>query len=167
PDPKQGVLEVDPSSRAYSLDPGRVFINLKGREPMGSVEPADYEAVREEIAAAAVELRDPDTGKPFFRRAFRREELYHGPFLEQAADLILAPYDGYDPKGPLHKETLTFQGDTLVGMHTYDDAFCLVLGQPVADRRFGIVDLAPTILSLLGVPIPADMDGSSILRPMG
>lgn len=163
PDPKQGVLEVEDSSRAYSLDPGRVFINLKGREPTGSVDPADYEAVREEIAAAAMELQDPETGKPFFRRAFRREELYHGPFLEQAADLVLAPHDGYDPKGPLHKESLTFRGDTLVGMHTYDDAFCLVLGQSVADRRFGIVDLAPTILEVLGVAVPAQMDGASIL----
>ncbi|MGQ9458777.1 MAG: alkaline phosphatase family protein [Anaerolineae bacterium] len=164
PDPQKGVLEVDPASRAYSLDPGRVFVNLKGREPTGGVEPTDYDAVREEIAAAALDLRDPERGTPFFRRAFRREELYHGPFLEQAADLILAPYDGYDPKGPLYKETLTFRGDTLVGMHTYDDAFCLAVGQPLAERRFSIVDLAPTILTVLGVPIPPEMDGVSLLR---
>ncbi len=164
PDPQKGVAEVDPSSRAYSLDPGRIFVNLKGREPTGGVEPADYEAVREEIAAAAVDLRDPESGKPFFHRAFRREELYHGPYLEQAADLILAPHDGYDPKGPLHKETLTFRGDALVGMHTYDDAFCLAVGSPLAERRFSIVDLAPTILAVLGVPIPPHMDGTSLLR---
>lgn len=164
PDPQKGVAEVDPASRAYSLDPGRVFVNLKGREPTGGVEPTDYEAVREEIAAAAVDLRDPESGRPFFRRAFRREELYHGPYLEQAADLILAPYDGYDPKGPLYKESLTFRGDALVGMHTYDDAFCLAVGSPLAEWRFSIVDLAPTLLAVLGVPIPPDMDGTSLLR---
>ena len=60
---------------------------------------------------------------------FKREELYHGPYLEQAADLILAPYDGYDPKGPLYKETLTYKGDELVGMHTFDDAMLYVGGR--------------------------------------
>jgi len=163
PDPKKGLMELDPSSRAYSLDPGRIFINLKGREPSGSVEPGEYEALREEIAAAALELQDPETGDPMIRRVFRREELYHGPLADRAADLILAPHDGYDPKGPLYKETLTFRGDILVGMHTYDDAFCFVLGHPVTERRFSILDLPPSILQLLEVQVPPAMDGASIL----
>ncbi|MGQ9585618.1 MAG: alkaline phosphatase family protein [Anaerolineae bacterium] len=162
PDPKKGLMELEPSTRAYSLDPGRVFVNLKGREPLGSVEPPEYETVREEIAAAALELRDPETGNAMFRQVFRREELYHGPYVERAADLILVPHDGYDPKGPLHKEALTFRGDTLVGMHTFDDAFCFAWGQRLTERRFSIVDLAPSILEVLQVPVPSDWDGTSV-----
>jgi len=164
PDRQKGLDEVDPASVAYSLDPGRVFLRVRGREKDGCVAPgAEYEALRAEIAAAALELRDPDDGAPVFQAAFRREELYHGPYLEQAADLILAPYDGYDPKGPLYKETLTFKGDELVGMHTYDDAMLYIGGQTIPQTRFSVLNVMPTILSLMGVPPPPGLDGTSLV----
>jgi len=164
PDPKSGLDAIDPGSAAYSLDPGRVFIRVKGRERDGWVAPgAEYEALRDEIAAAALELRDPDSGERFFQAAFRREDLYHGPYVEQAADLILAPFDGFDPKGPLYRETLTFKGDELVGVHTYDDAMLYVAGQEIAQTRFSVVDVMPTVLSLMGVACPAGLDGRSLV----
>ena len=121
------------------------------------------ERLRDDIAAAALALADPEDGAPIFQAAFRREELYHGPYLEQAADLILAPYDGYDPKGPLYKETLTFKGDQLVGAHTYDDAMLYVAGQQIPQTRFSVVDVMPTMLSLMGVGCPPGMDGRSLV----
>ncbi|MDD3825363.1 MAG: alkaline phosphatase family protein [Anaerolineae bacterium] len=164
PDRKKGLDEIDPRSVAYSLDPGRVFIRVQGREKEGSVPPgAAYEGLRDEIAAAALELTDPDSGERIFQAAFRREELYHGPYLEQAADLILAPYDGYDPKGPLYKEDLTFKGDELVGMHTHDDAMLYVGGQTIPQSRFSVLDVMPTLLDLMGVSPPPGLDGKSLL----
>jgi predicted AlkP superfamily phosphohydrolase/phosphomutase len=164
PDRKKGLDEIDPASVAYSLDPGRVVIRLRGREKEGAVAPgAEYESLREEIAAAALELRDPESDDAIFQAAFRREELYHGPYLEQAADLILAPYDGYDPKGPLYKETLTYKGDELVGMHTFDDAMLYVGGRAVPQTRFSVVNVMPTILDLMEVPQPPGLDGASLL----
>ena len=164
PDPKAGLDAIDPSSAAYSLDPGRVFIRVQGRERDGRVAPgAEYEALRDQIAADALELRDPDSGERIFQAAFRREELYRGPHVEQAADLILAPYDGYDPKGPLYKETLTFKGDELVGVHTYDDAMLYVAGKEISQTRFSVVDVMPTVLSLMGVTCPPELDGRSLL----
>lgn len=164
PDRKKGLNEIDPISVAYSLDPGRVVIRVRGHEKDGCVTPgAEYEAIRDEIAAAALELRDPEDGEPIFQAAFKREDLYHGPYLAQAADLILAPYDGYDPKGPLYKETLTYKGDELVGMHTYDDAMFFVAGQTIPQTRFSVLNVMPTILDLMGVPSPPDMDGDSLL----
>jgi len=149
---------------AYSLDPGRVVIRVRGREKEGSVAPgAEYEALRDEIAAAALALRDPDSGEAIFQDVFKREALYHGPYLEQAADLILAPYDGYDPKGTLYKEDLTFKGDELVGMHTFDDAMLYVGGQEIAQKRFSVLDVMPTVLDLLDVEAPASLDGHSLL----
>jgi predicted AlkP superfamily phosphohydrolase/phosphomutase len=164
PERQKGLDEVDPSSVAYSLDPGRVFIRVRGREKGGSVSPgAEYQSLRDEIASAALALRDPDCGEPIFQAAFRREELYHGPYLEQAADLILAPYDGYDPKGPLYKETLTYKGDELVGMHTYDDAMLYVGSHTLSPARFSVLNVMPTILDLMDVPRPPDLDGESLL----
>jgi predicted AlkP superfamily phosphohydrolase/phosphomutase len=164
PDPKKGLDEIDPGSAAYSLDPGRVVIRVKGREKEGWVMPgAQYEALRSEIAAAALQLHDPDSGEPIFQAAFKREELYHGPYLEQAADLILAPYDGYDPKGSLYKETLTYKGAELVGMHTYDDAMLYVGEHQISPTRFSVLNVMPTILSLMGVPCPPDLDGRSLV----
>jgi predicted AlkP superfamily phosphohydrolase/phosphomutase len=164
PDRNKGLDEIDPSSVAYSLDPGRVVIRLRGREKEGCVAPgAEYEALRSEIAAASLRLRDPDSSEPIFQAAFRREDLYHGPYLEQAADLILAPYDGYDPKGALYKEALTFKGDELVGMHTFDDAMLYVGARSVPPSRFSVLNVLPTILELLGVPLPPELDGRSLI----
>ena len=164
PDRKKGLDEIDPSSVAYSLDPGRVVIRVLGREKEGCVAPgAEYQALRDEIAAAALALRDPDSGEPIFQAAFMREELYYGPYLEQAADLILAPHDGYDPKGPLYKETLTYKGDELVGMHTYDDAMLYVGGRTISSTRFSVLDVMPTILDLMQVPHPPGLDGVSLI----
>ncbi|MGD9144643.1 MAG: alkaline phosphatase family protein [Anaerolineae bacterium] len=164
PDRKQGLNEIDPSSVAYSLDPGRVVIRVRGWEKEGCVAPgAEYEALRDEIAAAAMELCDPDSGEPIFQATFKREELYHGPYLEQAADLILAPYDGYDPKGPLYKETLTYKGDELVGMHTFDDATLYVGGHTIPQTRFSVLNVMPTILDLMKVPHPPGLDGASLV----
>jgi predicted AlkP superfamily phosphohydrolase/phosphomutase len=164
PDRKQGLNEIDPSSVAYSLDPGRVVIRIQGREKEGCVAPgAEYEALRDEIAASALELSDPDSGEPIFQATFKREELYHGPYLEQAADLILAPHDGYDPKGALYKESLTYKGDELVGMHTFDDAMLYVGGRDIPQARFSVLRVMPTILDLMGVAHPPDLDGASLL----
>lgn len=164
PGRKKGLDEIDPRSVAYSLDPGRVFIRVQGREKEGSVPPgAAYEGLRDEIAAAALDLTDPDSGERIFQAVFRREELYHGPYLEQAADLILAPYDGYDPKGPLYKEELTYKGDELVGMHTHDDAMLYVGGQTIPQSRFSVLNVMPTLLDLMGVSPPPGLDGQSLL----
>lgn len=164
PDRKKGLDEIDPSSVAYSLDPGRVVIRLQGREKDGCVAPgAEYESLRDEIASAALELREPESGEPIFQAAFKREELYHGPYFDQAADLILAPYNGFDPKGSLYKETLTYKGDELVGMHTYDDAMLYVGGRNIPQTRFSVLNVMPTILALMDMAPQPDLDGKSLL----
>lgn len=120
--PPQSLADISPRARAFSLIPGRLYINLQGREPKGSVAPADYERVREELAVAAMEIREPKTGAPMIEKVLRREEIYEGPYLEEAADLILVPHRGYDLKARLYSEAFVSRG-ALVGMHTYDDAF--------------------------------------------
>jgi predicted AlkP superfamily phosphohydrolase/phosphomutase len=154
---------IHSDSLAYSMDPGRIFINLRGRERDGCVQPADYERLRDEIAAAAEALTDPDSGEKMVQRAYRREELYHGPYLEQAADLILAPVDGFDPKGALWKPYLTHKDDAMVGMHTYDDAFLCVAGHLLPEAPLSILDVMPTVLQVMDVEPPGGLDGRRLV----
>jgi predicted AlkP superfamily phosphohydrolase/phosphomutase len=167
PDPvpeRVQLKDVGPGCQVYSLDPGRVFINLQGREPGGTVAPDEYEAWRERVAAAAMaDLRDPESGEPMLEKVIRREEIYHGPEFERAADLILAPRYGYDLKGAFGREHLTFKGEALVGMHTYDDAMIAVRNRPIAAQGFSIVDATATVFKLMEVQSPADLDSRSLL----
>lgn len=154
---------VDGSSLAFSMDPGRIFVNLRGRELNGSVSPAGYERVRDELVTAAEALVDPATGVKLVQKAFRREEIYRGPYLSQAADIILAPTNGYDPKGALYRDSFFHKDAALAGMHTFEDAMLYVADQYLPEREVSILDVMPTILRLMGVPPPADLDGQPLI----
>ena len=158
----KSVADLAPESRAYSLDPGRVFINLRGREPEGTVAPGDeYEQLRDELAAGLMDLRDPESGDPMIEKVVRREEIYHGPHFERAADLVAVPLRGFDLKGAVNRPALTFKGDELVGMHTYDDAMLYVQGARFTRTGFSVVDVMPTILDIMELPKPEGLDGVS------
>ena len=160
-----------------------VWLNLKGREPQGTVDVADYERVREEVCSATLALRDPEHGRPVVRRAWRREEIYHGPWVQYAPDIVLdLALDGrysYNclPSGraPTNRATGVLDdtacaGGKLAGMngsHRREGVFLLSTN---AGKTGGggflpgvrIADMAPTILDLCGVEAPADFDGKTI-----
>ncbi len=161
-------LDVDwPHSKAYSFGRhlGSIYINLKGREPEGAVPPEEYEVVREEIVQLAKEFVDPRTGEPLIGQILRREELYQGPHLDWAPDLILRPKDERNIFFGLADFGSNITVDTVYrysGMHR-DHGMLMMKGKPVRKgariEGANIVDLAPTILYALGLPIPQDMDG--------
>jgi predicted AlkP superfamily phosphohydrolase/phosphomutase len=154
-------------TQAYSLGfGGPIFVNLRGREPQGIVAPgAEYEALRAQIATDLARTTDPETGQPFVGHIYRREQLYTGPHAGRAPDLILVPRNwSHQPFG-----THEFASHRWLepcrdrsGTHRLDGL--LLLWGPGVRRGTQvegatIVDVAPTVLALLGVPIPADMDG--------
>lgn len=105
----------------YSLIPGRIYINLEGREEKGTVLENDYDKVRADIKQRLLELVDPETNERVVDKVFMREEIYRGPLLEHAADIIAHPKNGYDLKAGSGDDI--FARTALDGMHTYDDAF--------------------------------------------
>lgn len=165
--PPKNLTDLHPDTKAYSLIPGRIFVNLRGREPAGSVEPGEaYERVRRELADQLLEMTDPDTGERIIEKVVMREEVYRPgrrDVYERAADLFALPYDGYDLKGNVNKTTLT-EKSALVGMHTFYDAMLYIRGEEIVKEDLSIVDLMPTILQIMGVPIPAELDGVSCIR---
>ncbi|MDH4207450.1 MAG: alkaline phosphatase family protein [Anaerolineae bacterium] len=161
--PPESLNDIHPDSRAYSMDPGRIFINLRGREPRGSVDLGkDYEDVRSELIDSLSGLSDPDSGEPMIEKVYRREEIYSGECYAQAPDLVAMPYRGYDLKGSIKKDVLTDRG-VINGAHTYDDAMLYIQGEDIQKDEASIVDVMPTILHLMGVPIPQDVDGAVLI----
>ncbi len=162
-----------------------VWLNLQGREPAGVVHPTDYDRVREDVCLAAAALRDPEHGAAVVRRAWRREELYAGPWTQYAPDIVLElNYDrGYSyrclPTGsaPARRAVRVLRahesaGGKLAGMsgsHRPDGIF-MVSPMSVGAARTGsgraaMADLAPTILQLCGIDPPPGLDGRALLAP--
>jgi predicted AlkP superfamily phosphohydrolase/phosphomutase len=153
------LTDINPNTRVFSMTPGRIYVNLRGREPEGAVEPgAEYETIREDVAAGLMELTDPDTGENVLERVSPREELFEGDALDQAPDLLAIPRDGYDLKSQLGGEEL-FTSSPITGMHTFDDAFWLIRGRQFADGTPSVKDGAPTAMSLLEEEIPTHYEG--------
>jgi predicted AlkP superfamily phosphohydrolase/phosphomutase len=162
---KKELLNMHQESRAYSLIPGRIYLNLKGREERGSVERGKpYEELREELVHRISGLTHPDTGEPLVRKVHRREELYAGGQLNRAADLIVEAATGYDLKANLDGPGLLGPTD-LPGMHTPEGAFVFLKDVKALEHEdsASLVDLAPTILRLLDVAVPASLEGRALL----
>ncbi len=159
-------------TRAYVDADRGLHINLKGREKEGIVHPgAEYEALRDMLIARLSELIDPDTGYRVVQRVYRREELYEGPYFEEAPDLIVEPvrdrddyWGNYAEHGlnPAGTGQVFVPASRLTGNHTRDGIF--IAAGPVfqSGMDLGMVDItdvAPTVLYLLGIPLPTNLDG--------
>ena len=162
----KSIADLDPASKVFILDPGRIYLNLKGRFANGVVEPgAEAEDILQRVSEglAAVEYPGPARGgehRPV-KAVFRRHEIYQGPTVEQAPDAVLHFHDGFDIKGAVAREEL-FGRSALTGMHTYDDALFYVNRSGFRCDDLAITDLAPTMLSLLGVTPDVPMDGRAL-----
>jgi predicted AlkP superfamily phosphohydrolase/phosphomutase len=156
-----------------------IWINVEGREPHGTVAPgAEYEKVREELIDKISQFRDPESGRPVVGRALRREEVYWGPYVTRAPDIVLElnldtgySYSCLPSQSPLGSEPFRklkrdefagAKGRSMNGSHRRDGVL-FVAGKRVIENQAiegaTLMDLAPTLLYLLGVAIPADMDG--------
>jgi predicted AlkP superfamily phosphohydrolase/phosphomutase len=150
---------------------GNIVLNVRGRERDGIVEPgAPYERLRDEIAQQALELRSP-AGEQIVRAVHRREDLFNGAELEKVPDLIVEFRDyAWLGKGNLTARTSSIwddvsihpsQGQVYAGSHRPDGMFVLAgpSSRSAETSGAGILDIAPTVLFLLGEPIPGELEG--------
>jgi predicted AlkP superfamily phosphohydrolase/phosphomutase len=162
--------------------PPSIWINLKGVKRAGIVEPADYKILTDFIIEKLGELKDPRTGKPIIARVYRRDELFHGPFSSEGADLILdwwsedslfstQPSFRKDKKKPavMIREHRPSEDSEWGGTHRLNGILvgrgpALKTAAEIEDAQ--LIDLAPTLLYLLGVPVPEDMDGKVLTNAL-
>lgn len=155
------------NTKAYSRgNYGQIYINLKGREPEGSVAPGkEYEDLREAIRADLLEARAPATGESLFDRVDFREEIYHGAYVDEAPDIIFIPSDMRNKAlGTLDftSNRFSFPVHGNSGDHRMEGIFLGIGDAFEGGKRLGrlsVLDIAPTVLYLLGLPVPRAMDG--------
>lgn len=160
-------------TKAYSLgNVGQIYLNLRSREPAGAVDPADYDHVRDDIMIRLAELEDPETGDCVVDHIYRREEVYRGSCLQRAPDIVFLPrnleYFGFGEYEFGSNRIIEPVVRGISGTHRMD-GILLMAGSPVRSGRLTgaqIVDLAPTILNLLGIHVPADMDGQVLSQAL-
>lgn len=153
---------------------GNVYINLQGREPEGCVAPADYEGVRARVADTLMTLTNPDTGHRIVDHVYRREELYHGPHAEEAPDLVVVMDDyNYQTRGGSElTQTEVVCCPPRVnhsGNHRLNGMLAMWgpgIRTDIKLTSAHIMDVMPTILHVMGVPVPDDLDGRVLSEAM-
>jgi predicted AlkP superfamily phosphohydrolase/phosphomutase len=147
---------------------GRLFLNIKGREPFGVVAPEDYEATRDRLVAELEALGDPD-GRPIGTRVLKPEDLYREVRGAAPPDLFVYFGDlrwrsvGTVGTGEIH----TFENDTGPDDANHaPDGLIIVSGPGVAPTGpvggMQLMDVTPTVLRLFGLDVPASLQGHAI-----
>jgi predicted AlkP superfamily phosphohydrolase/phosphomutase len=149
---------------------GRIFLNVRGREPEGTIAPEDYERVRDDLRRRLEAIPD-ENGSPIGTRAYTPEELYEKvdgvapDLIVLFGDLLWRAVGTVGGAEGIH----TFENDTGPddANHAQDGLLILKAAgiQPGARERMHLLDVAPTVLELLGLPVPAAMRGTSLLAP--
>jgi len=162
-------------TRAYVFnDSSGIHINLMGREPKGIVKPGrEYEELREEITARLKELVDPVDNEKILTEVYKREDLYFGPFLDEAPDIILSIKNrSYRVKGGLEKQAKSIKSffedpdwKSGSGTHRMNGIFMMKghgIKKGIRLKGTKITDIPSTILYLMGIKISKDSDGQVI-----
>lgn len=144
-----------------------IFINTEGIRPNGSVPESEYAKIRDELVERYKTLKNPDTWEPVGGPVHIKKDMYNGPFTPYGPDVMPLPlaerhmpvcFFGFQSKEPVYKN------NTLYGNHLMEG---ILLGngpgiKPGSVPKCTLYDMAPTLLYLLGHPVPDDMDGKVI-----
>ncbi|MBI4831787.1 MAG: alkaline phosphatase family protein, partial [Candidatus Lindowbacteria bacterium] len=161
-----------PNTKAFAVGLGGVYLNIKGREAHGAVEPGDEaERLKSELISKLTGLRDEQAREIGIRTVYDSAHTYTGPYKQNAPDLIVGFNAGYRASwdsaiGAVTETVFDDNTKSWSGDHCIDPA--LVPGVLFSNWKLRpsdahIMDIAPTILEIFGVQPPAHMDGKSLL----
>ena len=155
-------------TRAYAMGIGQIYLNLQGREAQGLVPVGDAARLSEEIANKLLAMRDPDDGAAIVRAVHQRDDIYSGPYVDNAAELQVGMHEGYRvswqttlggaPEGLVYANMRKWSADH----GGYDAAITpgvLITNRRLASGTPSLLDIAPTVLHHFGVTVPPDVDG--------
>ena len=150
-------------TRGYS---GPIFANLQGREPQGFIHPGEqFEKLVKQIESDLREFKHPVTGLPFVQCFVRPSDLYTGPFARDSFDIGFFPSDWTTQVYGVHdfaSNRPVEPSPDRTGTHRMNGVFFLRGPRVKAEatvEHARLIDIAPSVLGLMGVPIPKNMDG--------
>ncbi|REJ87691.1 MAG: hypothetical protein DWQ34_23870 [Planctomycetota bacterium] len=158
-------------TQAYGLGLNSLYLNLQGREAHGTVPPGEAaQNLEAELIDQLTRVRDPQSGERVISNVFRASQIYSGPHLDLAPDLIVAYNDNYRASwdtilGGFPREHILDNQDAWSGDHCIDSRFVpgvLLCSHPVAAAEPRLQDLAPSILQQFGLSAPPAMTGQPI-----
>jgi len=163
-DPLKPEIDWSKTKAVYQRS-SYVYVNLKGRDPDGIVEPEDYEKVRDQVIEALYEYRDPETGKKPIALALRREDArIMGLYGDRIGDVVIALSPEFGGQHGPHLTTAKWGIGDLKGL--------LIMKGPgvkkncLLERTVWLTDVVPTICHLAELPIPRDAEGAVIYQAL-
>ena len=155
-------------TRAFAVGLAGIFLNLKGRESQGIVDPSEEaERLREEIGGKLAGLSDPDTGQKAIKQVYNAMKIYRGPYKGEAPDLLVGYERGYRAswetaigevtEAVFHDNTKAWSGD-----HCIDPSLVpgvLFCNRSIDSENPRLMDIGPTVLDMFGIKVPSHMDG--------
>jgi len=162
-DDHESLDDIAEETRAYSLIPGRFYLNLEGREPRGSVPQSEYDATRDELREKIEALEGPDGG-PVVDRVVEREDAFFGDHEDIAPDLVAIPNAGFDLKAGFRGAEAVFDTGPRNGMHSFSDACLFIDDADASIENVDLFDVTPTVLSLMEIEYDGGaFDGRSLV----
>ena len=164
--------EVDWSkSRAYGQGLNGIFLNMKGREKYGIVSPGkEAEEIKEEIKKKLIDVTDKEYNKKAIQAAFKREEVYRGPYTPNAPDIIVGYKLGYRVSwesavnyvgGPVFSDnTRMWSGDHAFTRDAVPGIF--FCNKKITQADPSLMDISPTVLSAFGIKPLSFIDGRDL-----
>ena len=131
-------------TKAFAMDPARIYLNRKEKYPCGSVREDEAETLINELTTLFHSLEID--GKKAIKYIYRREQIYSGPYLNEAAGLVLVGAEGFNLKSSMKSDKLVDRG-IFSGKHTQDTAFLITMG--LYDDS--IIPDAPSIYDIKGI----------------
>jgi predicted AlkP superfamily phosphohydrolase/phosphomutase len=159
-------------TRAFALGLTGMYLNIKGREAQGIVEPGrEADLLREEIAEKLTGLIDPAKDQPAVKQVYNAPKTYRGPYKDEAPDLIVGYNRGYRAswetaigqvtEAVFHDNIKAWSGD-----HCIDPSLVpgvLFCNRPISTESPRLMDIGPTVLDMFGVDVPGNMDGRPLV----
>ena len=146
-DKPESFNDMHEESRVFALDPNRLYIHSKGKYQKGSVDADEYNKLRQEMKDALMSFTVD--GHKVIQSVFFKEELYSGPLLDRAPDLVALSHEGYDLKGAINRQKVSGTG-FLTGGHTRENAV-FYINRKIDTKDINIIDVGPTVMSLMNI----------------
>jgi predicted AlkP superfamily phosphohydrolase/phosphomutase len=169
---KKNLAGVDWSqTRAFAIGLSGIFLNLKGREAHGIVDPkTEAPQLRDEIAEKLRNLTGPVRNQPAVKQVYNALKIYRGPYKSDAPDLLVGYQVGYrasweNAVGQVTGQVFHDNEKAWSGDHCIDHSLVpgvIFCNRKISDERPRLIDIGPTVLDMFGVKVPAYMDGKPL-----